>query len=60
LKLPPFPTKSLWAKLKLAKTGEYFIAPEIEGGIQSLTADSWSVGAIEYWMRFKAMPEFDD
>jgi hypothetical protein len=59
LKYPPFPTSEFKARLKLSKKGNYFIAPEIEAGIQSLNADSWSVGAIEYWMRYNITPEFD-
>lgn len=43
----------------MAKQGNYFIAAEVEAGIQSLTADSWSVGVIEYWMNFDGLPTFD-
>lgn len=60
MKFPPFPTKEMKERIAKCKKGNSFIAPEVEAGIQSSSADSWSIGALEYWMKFGCLPEFDN
>lgn len=59
LKFPPFPNQQLKQRIKEAKKGRDFYAPELESGVQSQTADSWSAGVMDLWVKCRSMPSFD-